>query len=62
MADQCNEFEEAFGILARTLFEMLITMRKSVTIIPILPAITSCGMKKEMRDAWERIRVGRKVL
>ena len=49
---------EALGIFTRTLFDVLISMRKSVTSIPIRPGMTSTGMKKLMKEDIVRTKVG----
>ena len=49
---------EAFGIFARTLLEVFISIRNSVTSIPILPGMTSIGIKKLMKEASVRVKVG----
>ena len=50
------------GEVCLVLLEMLMSMRKTVTSSPILPGMTSTGMKKEMREDRVRPRVGMKML
>ena len=49
---------DALGMFALTLFDVLISMRKSVTSMPMRPGITSLGMKKLMKEASVRTNVG----